>query len=357
MWRRWSAISAAAILASACQSPPPAGPGAAEVRGGRYEVELIAVEPRASLRGLWTVGSQVAWAAGANGTWLRSADAGRTWRGGVAPGCERLDFRSIVGLDATTACMANAGSPAHILRTSDGGQSWTRTWFCDEPEIFLDAMSFWNARDGIVLGDPIDGHFVILLTHDGGQTWQRRRGPQARPAEAAFAASGTCLITSGRPRRSSAATASSRRAAFVTGGATARLLVSDDGGESWRDEPIDIPAGAASQGAFSIASRGASEMLIVGGDYSRPEKGAIARVGGRAVAPAALGGYRSCVAISTGGRVLAVGPTGGEFSDDGAVSWRPLIDAGGNAVRFFEGSDDAVVVGADGRVLRLEWKP
>jgi len=48
--------------------------------------------------------------------------------------------------------------------------------------MFLDAMEFWNEQAGIVIGDPIDGHFSLreLLTVDRlGATYSDKR-PAAR---------------------------------------------------------------------------------------------------------------------------------------------------------------------------------
>ena len=53
---------------------------------------------------------------------------------------------------------------------------------------------------GLGLGDPVDGHFVILTTNDGGRNWKGlpvEGMPPALPGEGAFAASGTCLVAQG----------------------------------------------------------------------------------------------------------------------------------------------------------------
>src|SRR5260370_9447098 len=59
-------------------------------------------------------------------------------------------------------------------------------------------MAFWDGQHGIVLGDPVDGKFVILVTDDGGAHWRRKITPPALSNEGAFAASGTCLTARGK---------------------------------------------------------------------------------------------------------------------------------------------------------------
>src|SRR5687768_5923591 len=49
----------------------------------------------ARLRGVSAVSDRVAWASGANGTVVRTADGGLTWQRLRVPDAEQLDFRDI----------------------------------------------------------------------------------------------------------------------------------------------------------------------------------------------------------------------------------------------------------------------
>ena len=66
--------------------------------------------------------------------------------------------------------------------------------------------------------------------------------PPAVAGEFAFAASGTCLVTSGRD------------AWFATGGGASRVFHSRDGGLTWTVAAAPIPAAEAG-GVFSLAFR------------------------------------------------------------------------------------------------------
>ena len=74
------------------------------------------------------VSDQVVWVSGSMGTVGRTADGGQTWKMAPIPGYEKVDFRSLYAFDSLQALVANAGSPMHVLRTNDGGRSWT---YCD----------------------------------------------------------------------------------------------------------------------------------------------------------------------------------------------------------------------------------
>ena len=80
---------------------------------------LIAVSP---------VNSRVVWAAGAGGTYVVTTDGGSTWRSGVVPGAEALQFRDVQGVSDRVAYLMSIGDNTgdfRIFKTEDGGQHWT----------------------------------------------------------------------------------------------------------------------------------------------------------------------------------------------------------------------------------------
>ena len=216
----------------------------------------------ATLRGVSAVSDTVAWASGSGSTVLRTADGGQTWQA-LTVTTERLDFRDVDAIDARTAYLLSIGTgPAsRIYKTTDAGATWTLQYTNPEPKGFLDAMAFWDATHGIVVGDSIDGAFSILLTADGGKTWTPAPAtglPPALAGEGAFAASGTNVAVHG-----------ANDAWFATGAASkARVLHTRDRGRSWTIADTPLIAGA-SAGAFSIAFRDANHGVVVGGDYQK----------------------------------------------------------------------------------------
>ncbi len=307
------------------------------------------------LRGLSVASETVAWASGAGGTVLRTADAGATWRRRAVPDAEALDFRDIEALDDRTAHALSIGEGelSRIYRTTDGGETWSLRHLNRDPKGFLDALAFWDADHGLALGDPVGGRFVILATDDGGETWGRVDAggmPEALPGEGAFAASGTCLVVQG-----------DRNAWFGTG--RGRVFRSTDRGRTWTAHETPIRAENPSSGVFSLAFWDPDHGVAVGGDYQDPARAgnvvAVTSDGGRtwrAPTGPGPGGYRSAVAHlpgSDGPTLVAVGPSGTDWSRDGGATWSKLDDSGFHAVDFAR-ARAGWAVGEDGRIARFD---
>ena len=307
------------------------------------------------LRGLSVLSPATVWASGQRGTVIRTTDGGAHWNTYTVPGAESLDLRAIEATSTTTAFAMSIGDSSRIFRTTDGGRSWSLRLILTRKGTFLDAIRFWDARHGIAMSDPVDGYFYLVITNDGGETWQEiptDRMPPALPNEGAFAASGSCLTVRGKSD-----------VWFVTGGAaSARVFHSIDRGRTWTVSDSPLRAGAAPRGSFSVAFRDARNGIVAGGDYEKPALGgkniALTRDGGAtwtlvdsATSPK---GYRSAVAFVPGfaGRhLLAVGTSGSDRSVDGGATWMPIDSTGYNSVQAASGA--AFVVGAKGRVARL----
>ena len=130
------------------------------------------------LRGVSAVSDRVAWASGAGNTILRTDDGGTTWHTLTSPTSspgERLDFRDIDAVSATTAYVLSigAGPLSRIYKTTDAGATWTMQFVNADADAFFDAMAFWDAEHGIAVSDSVKGAFVIITTEDGGRSWNR----------------------------------------------------------------------------------------------------------------------------------------------------------------------------------------
>jgi photosystem II stability/assembly factor-like uncharacterized protein len=304
----------------------------------------------AQLRGVSAVNDRVAWASGSNGTVLRTTDGGAMWTTSTIPEASSLDFRDVEAIDANTAyVMATAGK---IFKTTDGGTTWALQYNNTAPGVFLDAFAFWDAQQGIVLGDPIGGRFLLLTTNDGGKTWGRvsvANIPESVADEAAFAASGTCLVVGGK-----------QDAWFGTGGRAARVFRSTDRGQTWKVSTTPITSGADSTGIFSIAFRDAKHGIVVGGDYKNMAEGKAnaARTTDGGVTWELLAsrpdGFRSGVAFVPGtSKLVAVGQTKCDWSSDDGASWKPLGSVGYHSLSFSR-SGVGWVAGADGKIAKIE---
>src|SRR5258708_10240298 len=258
----------------------------------QWTLQTSGVEAR--LRGVSAVSDRVAWASGAGSTVLRTTDGGATWQR-LTVTTDTVDFLDVDAIDGRTAYVLSIGNgPAsRIYKTNDAGATWTLQFRNDDPKAFYDAMSFWDARHGIVVGDSIAGQFCIMTTEDGGRNWRRVPAsalPPALPNEGAFAASGTNIAVLGKSD-----------AWIGMGAATkARVLRTHDRGRTWNMAETPLAAGA-SVGIFSVAFRDAKNVVIVGGDYTKEKEAvnnlAVTSDGGITWTPAkGLSGLRSAVA-------------------------------------------------------------
>ena len=310
---------------------------------------------QARLRGVSAVSDRVAWASGADSTVLRTSDGGATWKKLMVT-ADALDFRDIDAIDDRTAYVLSIGNgPAsRIYKTTDAGETWRLQFKNDDPKAFYDAMSFWDANHGIVIGDSIDGQFCIITTENGGRSWVRVAANDLPPAlenEGAFAASGTNIALFGKSH-----------AWIGTGaGAKARVLRTTDRGRTWTIAETPLIAGA-SAGIFSVAFRDARHGVIVGGDYRKENEAldnlAVISDGGitwRLVT--GLSGFRSVVAYvpTLPGSLVAIGPSGADYSTDDGRTWTALAGPGFDTLSFARSRPIAYAAGARGSIGRLRF--
>ena len=307
------------------------------------------------LRGVSAVSESVAWASGAGSTVLRTVDGGTTWQKFTVTSDE-LDFRDVDAVDAQTAYVLAAGSglAARIYKTTDAGKTWTLQFKNEDPKAFLDAMSFWDANNGVVFGDSVNGQLYILTTNDGGRVWSRMSTTNLPPAlenEGAFAASGTNIAVFGKSH-----------AWIGTGAASkARVLRTSDRGRTWQVANTPL-ASAPSAGIFSIAFRDAKHGVIAGGDYRKEQEAvdnlAVTNDGGITWTLAkGLSGFRSVVAYVPNTRTLvALGPSGGDYSTDDGRTWKPIDGPGFDTFSFVPGKKVGWGAGANGAIGRLEFR-
>jgi photosystem II stability/assembly factor-like uncharacterized protein len=342
---RSAAVSLTAALLSAAGFAQPAG------TGPRWTMTPTGVTAR--LRGLSAPSARVIWASGTGGTIIRSADGGRIWSRVDVPDSSSLDFRDIDALDERTACVLSIGpgDASRIYRTADAGRTWTLQFKNEEPRAFYDAMTFRDARTGFAVSDSVDGRLIVAATSDGGAHWSRIENglPPALKDEAVFAASGTNIAIAGR--------------AVWIGTNASRVFRSADGGRTWNVSSTPIPAGE-SAGIFSIAIDPANRRrgLAVGGDY-KVVSGAVdtaaitADAGATWTLVKGLGGFRSAAAFipSARGTVVAVGPSGSDYSTDGGTTWKAIDGPGFHTLAVARGTRTAWAAGEEGSVARLQF--
>ncbi len=350
-------LAAAAIVvgaaASATAEPPIHQPTLTPQDSGTTN-GLIAVSP---------VNPRVVWASGRGGTFVVTTDGGDTWRAGVVPGAELLQFRDVEGVSAKVAYLQSIGNNPtdfRIYKTVDGGATWTLQFQNQDPAAFYDCFAFWTPKRGISHSDSVNGVFPDLRTTDG-SSWEdiSANMPPALPGEFSFASSGTCVATQG-----------GQNAWIATGGATvARILATRDGGDTW--DAFETPlVSSPSAGAFTVAFRNPWSGIVGGGDLDPANPGNAATAtsddGGVTwtltnpppVTGAIFGlAYARGVGNGHGSRTVVVtANTGGAaWTPDEGTTWFPLPDVNGFWAVAFASPKAGWLVGTDGRILKIRF--
>jgi photosystem II stability/assembly factor-like uncharacterized protein len=308
-------------------------------------VTLVEQGKPCSIRGLSVVNNNVAWVSGSKGHVARSTNGGNTWAWQQLKGYEQSDFRDVEAFSDQEAIIISSGTPALILKTVDGGGTWKEVYRNNDKAYFLDALDFTpNGRHGYVLGDPIDGKFLMLETFDAGNNWyQFKNLPAAMPGEAAFAASGTCLRVSKEGIIN-----------VVTGGSSAHLLTHYPADTTWQALNMPIAQGKPSQGAFSISS---DVAIIAGGDYANDKrrdsvsvnflKTQVVMTDGKPAGPA---GYQSCVEWIGKNTYLTTGTPGTNITTDGGLHWKQIDTVSFNVCRKAKKGNLVLMAGDKGKI-------
>ena len=255
------------------------------------------------------------------------------------------NFRAIAQ-QANNVFTLSIGSPALLYK--NGKLVYTET----HKKVFYDAMQFWNNQEGIAMGDPTDNCLSILITRDGGETWQKMPCsalPKLVDGEAAFAASNTNIAIMGD------------NAWIATGGKGSRIYHTADKGKTWSVFNTPIIQGKETTGMYSVAFYNEFLGFAIGGDYTKPEaaiKNKIRTIDGgktwHSVAKGSPPGYRSCVQFvpnSNGKELIATGFKGIDYSNDFGETWMHLSDEGFYTIKFL--TDRIAYVAGSGRVARV----
>jgi photosystem II stability/assembly factor-like uncharacterized protein len=325
---------------------------AATVSLSAQKIDVLTSGTKASLRGLSVVDDATVWVSGSSGTVGRSLDGGATWKWMTVKGFEKSDFRDIEAFTDQVAIIMAIAEPAYILKTTNGGESWKVVFTESTKGVFLDAMDFYNKKNGVIVGDPIDGKFYVIKTINSGDTWRKIPSvmqSKAATGEACFAASGTNIHYF-----------SNRDYLFVSGGMLSRLH-DDSGGRT-----MPIIQGKESAGANSIAARNrhsskGNHLIVVGGDFSREKDSTMNCIitsdqGANWIKPeTAPHGYRSCVEYINKKRVITCGLSGVDVSDDKGMNWRLISTEGFHVCRKAKNGKTVFLAGGNGKIGKLTW--
>ncbi|TDO22687.1 WD40/YVTN/BNR-like repeat-containing protein [Pedobacter duraquae] len=304
-----------------------------------------------SIRGISVVSDQIAWVSGSNGFVGKTLNGGKDWQWIKPEGYEKLDFRDIEAFDDQNAVIINAGFPAHVLLTADGGKSWQQTYLNTDSLAFLDGMDFWDVNNGIIFGDPVKNKLMILKTTDGGHSWtdiSANLTAEVKIGEAGFAASGTTIQAKGKGK-----------VWIASGGVVSNIYYSPNYGKTWKVFPCPIIQGQSSTGPFSIDFFDEKHGIVVGGDYLKDKESfnnaQLTTNGGKTWfrPDVSVYGYRSGVSYLDAKHCYATGTSGTDYSIDGGLTWNRLSDLKFNAIKKAKKGNLVLLAGSKGQIYQL----
>lgn len=320
-------VALGAGAATPARKPPPPTPQAA-VMAPLAEKSLL-------LAAAWAGDRLVA--VGDRGHILLSDDAHTAWTNGngdahwrQAPVPVRAALTAVTFIDARQGWAV--GHDAVIVHTTDGGESWGVQNLHPEWEQPLMAVRFADADHGIAVG----AYGLFLETSDGGKTWTQRKIMDEDTHLNALFALPTAPGTSPSTAPSTAP--------LVIAGEAGTVLISPDGGQTWRKTPTPYEGSF-----FGGVALGADSFIVYGlqGHALRTDDGGrtwtTLETGTKA---GLMGGTRKAdgavVLVGALGALLTSGPDARAFT----LSYRPDRVAQAGAVDL--GPAGLLLLGAEG---------
>ena len=314
---------------------------------GNNSIKIRSQKKGVSIRGLAVPNTNTIWASGSEGSIAKSVNGGTNFEWMQVNGYETRDFRSIHAWDDKEAIIVAIEAPAIILKTKDGGNSWYKVYENADTLMFLDAIHFKDANNGLVVGDPISNHIFLLSTVDKGENWNQISSSYFKTplekGESFFASSGSNIAQL------------SKEDFLVSGGLRSRLWINGSA--------MDIPIlqGGTSTGANSMAiSPNGNNIMIVGGDFMKDTSRKQNAVGlkqsirkSKWEIDMSIGhpnGYRSGVEYVSNNILISCGTSGVDISKNKGKSWDLISTESFHVVRKQPNTKAVFLAGAGGRI-------
>ncbi len=324
-----------------------------EIDYSSVAIEPILENDSLSIRAIEIIGNNLAFAAN-NATFGMYNFNNKTWRTNTQKYDSLVpEFRAVASTD-TDFFMLSVGSPGLLYKTGNSG-AMELVYKEENEKAFYDAMAFWNNQEGIAMGDPTDTCISVIITRDGGSSWEKLNCdalPEVIDGEAAFAASNSNIAIEGD------------KTWILTGGMKSRIYFSPDKGETWEVYDTPLIDGESTTGGYSMDFYDENFGIIIGGDYTNPDgktgNKAITNDGGKTWELVAKGeepGYKSSVKfVPNGGgeRIIATGFSGISYSKDSGKTWEEISKEGFYTLRFK--NDSVAYAAGKGRIAKLTFR-
>lgn len=266
-----------------------------------------------------------------------------------------LKFKSIAVQDSVVYLL-HPTQPALVYKLEydqEGAKSLESVYIQEDPEVFYNAIAFWDSDKGILVGEREDSScLAIARTMNGGVTWDEVSCevlPDLDKGEMVLASSNSNISVYGS------------HVWIATGGKKARIFHSEDYGESWKVYNTPIIQGKNGLGIFSIAFSDAKHGVIIGGKWSdntfNEGNNAFTNDGGKTWKLFANGEYpglqKQVVFVPNKKSMVAVGDNGIAYSYN-LKDWQRLSDESLEHIQFV--NDSTAYASKKGTLYRLVFR-
>jgi len=311
---------------------------------------------KTSIRAIEVLDDSTLWFAGANGRYGRIV-GDHLEIDSISHEGRNPSFRSIA-YNGKHIFLLSIEDPALLYKIDPSLPLGTRELVYKEsnPKVFYDSMTFFDSKNGIAMGDPVENCLSIIKTTDGGDHWTKLNCedlPASDEGEAAFAASDTNIATY------------EDKVWIATGGKKARVFISDKQLKNWNVFETPIDQGGEMTGIFSIDFYDKNLGIIMGGNWDNKKDGskskAITLDGGQTwtlTATDQIPGYISCVQFvpgKSGKHIVAVSTEGIYLSKNTAETWIKVGDKGYFSLRFTDHKTAWLSVGQEITKVKLSY--
>lgn len=319
------------------------------------QIDTLLVEDKLSCRALLLDGNKVWYAANGGKYGYISLNENSKFSSDIKKENIKIEFRSIAQTKTAifVLCVAN---PALLYKIDKVSKEIELVYSESDEKVFYDSMTFLNEKEGIAVGDPTAECPSIIVTNDGGKSWQKlacNNLPKFETGEAFFAASNTNIIYR------------NGKLFMISGGKKSRVFTSVDKGKTWEIFETPIIQGGTMTGAFCADFYDENIGIIAGGNYEKPNDNlknkAVTNNGGKnweTVSDNAAFGYASCVQYlpNTGGKsILEVGLNGVFYSSDSGKNWIQLA-ADKDFVTFRFIDEKTAIASGKNRIVKFTLK-
>ncbi|MGA2668372.1 MAG: T9SS type A sorting domain-containing protein [Ignavibacteria bacterium] len=115
------------------------------------------------------VSNQIGWIGGNSGVVLRTTNGGSSWTNVTGAPIGTDAVYAICGIDANTCLVSTSPSNTFVFKTTNGGANWTQVFTVVGG--FVDDIKMFSATNGYLYGDPVGGRWELYKTTNAGTNW------------------------------------------------------------------------------------------------------------------------------------------------------------------------------------------